>query len=133
MAIVFVARDVLSSRGMSKSQQLKDRTEAFAVAIVKLSRELPSSVESRRIGLQLIGSGTSIAANYRAACRARTRAEFIAKIGTVLEEADETAFWLDLLVKTGQTSATATDELRREANELTAIFAASLRTARSHR
>ena len=100
---------------------------------MKLCRRLPSSLESRRIGPQLIDAATSVAANYRAACRARTRAEFIAKIGIVVEEVDETAFWLGLLVKTGQASESATEHVRDEANELTAIFVASLRTARSRR
>jgi four helix bundle protein len=70
-------------------KELKDRTKRFAVAVIELCRELPATLDAKRVGGQLIDSATSVAANYRAACRARSRAEFIAKLGTVLEEADE--------------------------------------------
>ena len=117
----------------SKADDLKDRTKAFAVNVISLCRTLPDTVEGRRIKPQLIDSSTSVAANYRACCRARTRPEFIAKMGIVVEEADESGFWLDLLVETGLATTQVTDGLRREANELTAIFAASLHTAGSRR
>jgi len=78
----------------------------------------------------VLRSGTSVAANYRAVCRARSKAEFISKIGTVVEEADETVFWLELLVETNIVRANKMDDLLREANELLAIFAASQRTAK---
>jgi four helix bundle protein len=81
--------------------ELKDRTKQFAVRIVKLFRSLPRTDEARIIGKQVLRSGTSVAANYRAVCRARSKAEFIAKVGVVVEEADETVFWLELLVETG--------------------------------
>jgi four helix bundle protein len=83
---------------MYKSQELKNRTKQFAIRIVKLFRSLPRTEEGRIIGKQMLRSGTSVAANYRAVCRARSKAEFIAKI--VVEEADETVLWLELLVDT---------------------------------
>ena len=92
---------MLSERGMgTQAEQLKARTFRFAESIVRLVRELPATFEARRIGGQLFDAGTSVAANYRAACKARSHAEFIAKIGIVLEEADESAFWIELLVAT---------------------------------
>lgn len=108
-----------------KAQELKDRTKRFAIRIVRLFRSLLDTDEGRIIGRQILRSGTSIGANYRAVCRARSRAEFIAKIGVVVEEADETVFWLEVLeeakVAVGQQMAA----LKREAEELLAIFAAS--------
>ncbi len=83
------------------------------------------------IGGQVLRAGTSVAANCRAACRARSKAEFIAKIGVVVEEADEAVFWLELLVEAGTVKAERLNALLGEANELLAIFAASQRTARS--
>lgn len=100
------------------AQQLKDRTFRFAVAIVTFVRALPSTFEARRIGGQLFDASTSVAANYRAACKARSRAEFIAKLGIVVEEADESTFWLDLLVSTGMVNADAVKPHRDEASEL---------------
>ena len=111
-------------------KELKDRTKRFAVNVVLLCRELPPTLDGRRIGQQLIDSGTSVAANYRAACRARSRAEFIAKLGTVLEEADESLFWLELMVDTKLVTHARAERLLREADELTAIFTAALRTAK---
>jgi len=93
-------------------------------------RALPRTEEARIIGKQVLRSGTSIGANYRAACRARSRAEFVAKLGVVLEEADETAFWLDLLRDTGIFPDRRLQGLIREANELVSIFVASMRTAK---
>ncbi len=85
------------------------------------------------MGNQLLRSGTSVAANYRAACRARSKAEFISKMGTVVEEADENVFWLELLIETGTMKRDRMEVLLSEANELLAIFAASHRTARSEK
>jgi len=82
---------------MNNQPDLLDRTKQFALRIVRLFRALPKSDEARVLGRQLLRSGTSVGANYRAVCRARTRAEFVAKLGIVLEEADETCFWLELL------------------------------------
>ena len=82
-----------------ESQDLKDRTKVFAIRVVRLIRALPANLESRVIGAQLLRSATSVAANYRAVCRARSRAEFISKLGTVIEEADESCFWLELIIE----------------------------------
>jgi len=109
---------------------LKVRTKVFALRVIRAYRALPSSDEARVIGRQLLRSATSVGANYRAACRARSRAEFIAKLGIVLEEADE-AYWLELLLETGILDHKRLDPLLREANELTSIFVSSLRTAKS--
>jgi four helix bundle protein len=116
--------------GPYRSEELKRRTKEFAVRIVKLFRALPRTREAQVIGTQVLRSGTSLAANYRAVCRARSKAEFIAKIGVVVEEADETVFWLELLVETGIVRARRMEKLLPEANELLAIFAASQSTAK---
>jgi four helix bundle protein len=93
----------------SQSEELRERTKKFAIRIVRLFRSLQKSAEGRILGRQLLRSGTSVAANYRACCRARSRAEFIAKIGVVVEEADETVFWLELLIDTGVLSKSSLD------------------------
>lgn len=111
-------------------KDLKDRTKRFAVHAVQLCRELPPTLDGRRIGGQLIDSATSVAANYRAACRARSRAEFIAKLGTVLEESDESLFWIELLVDTKLVTNLRAERLLIEADQLTAIFTASVKTAK---
>ncbi len=107
------------------TQELKDRTKAFALRVLKLVEALPKSASGRAIENQLIRSGTSVAANYRAACRARSRAEFIARIGVVEEEADESAFWLELIVEVKALPEKKVTPLLAEANELVAIMAAS--------
>ena len=110
--------------------ELKARTKSFALRIIKMSREISKSDDAGRvITKQILRSGTSVAANYRACCRARSPAEFIAKIGTVEEESDETAFWLELLIESNIMSASKLSALLNEANELTAIMAASRKTA----
>jgi four helix bundle protein len=115
----------------SEPEQLRDRTKKFAIRVVRLYQALPSKPAAQILGKQLLRSGTSVGANYRAACRARSRAEFAAKIGIVLEEADETLFWLELLADTDVFSTKRLDLLTAEARELTAIFTASRDTARS--
>ena len=112
-------------------RDLKDRTKRFAVNAITLCRELPPTLDGRRVGQQLIDSATSVAANYRAACRARSRAEFIAKLGTVLEEADESLFWLELLVDVKLVTAQRAERLLLESDQLTAIFTASVKTAKA--
>jgi four helix bundle protein len=82
-----------------KPEEFKLRTKQFALRIIRLYRSLPKSTDAQIIGKQALRSGTSVAANYRAVCRARSKSEFIAKIGIVVEEADETVFWLELLVE----------------------------------
>lgn len=113
-----------------QAEQLKKRTKAFAIRGVRLFRALPVSDEGRVLGRQVLRSGTSVGANYRAVCRARSRAEFIAKMGVVVEEIDETVFWLELLVDSGVVQPARMEKLLKEANGLLAIFAASRLTAR---
>ncbi len=91
---------------------------------------MPNTREGWRIGDQIFRSGTSVASNYRAACRGRSKAEFIAKLGTVLEEADETLFWLELMVETEMVKSSKLEPLMRENRELLAIFVASMNTAK---
>ena len=114
-----------------KAEELKKRTKVFAVAVCKLCRILPPGVESRRIASQLVDAATSVHANYRATCKARSRAEFAAKVGVVAEEADESEGWLALLLNLQLGPADKVEALRGEANELAAIFSASFRTARA--
>ena len=107
------------------------RTKQFALRIMKLVGALPKTVQGRAIASQLMRSGTSVAANYRAACRSRSKAEFIAKLGTVEEEADETAFWLELIIEGDLLATAQIQPLLTEALELVAITAASKKTASS--
>ena len=116
---------------MIQSEVLKERTKKFAISIIKLFRMLPKTEEARVIGRQVLRCGTSVAANYRAVCRARSKAEFVAKMGIVVEEADETVFWLELLVDAQVARQEQVASVLAEANELLAIFAASQRTVKS--
>lgn len=113
--------------------QLKQRSKAFAVRVVKMTEALPRTRTAEIVARQVIRSATSVGANYRAACRARSHAEFVAKLGIVEEEADETLYWLEMIVETELLPEARLAELMREANELTAIFTASGRTARRNR
>jgi four helix bundle protein len=97
---------------------------------VKLFRSLPRAIEAQVIGKQLLRSGTSVAANYRAACRARSKPEFIAKIGIVLEEVDESVLWIEMLVDAQTLRQERLEQLLNEARQLTAIFTASRQTAK---
>ena len=106
-------------------EKMKNRTKKFAQKIIELCRLLPNTREGRLIGDQIFRSGTSTASNYRAACRARSKAEFIAKLGIVEEEADESAFWMELIVEGGLMKEEMVFDLRKEAEELTAIMASS--------
>lgn len=110
--------------------ELKERTTKFAIRVMKLVRAFPKSEESRIIARQILRSATSVAANYRAVCRSRSRKDFIAKMAIVLEESDETQFWLELLVASEIMKPELLENLMKEANELTSIFSASLRTAK---
>jgi four helix bundle protein len=109
---------------------LKDRTRAFALSVVNLVDDLPRGRSADVIGNQLLRSGTSVGANYRAACRARSRREFLAKMGIVEEEADESQFWLDLVIERGLADTDRVVTLRDEARQLVAIVVSSIRTAR---
>ena len=114
----------------TQAEILKDRTKQFAIRIVKLFRSLPKTEEARVIGRQLLRSATSVAANYRAVCRARSKAEFISKVGIVVEEADESILWLELLVECDIIQKIRLEDILNETNELLAIFASSQYTAK---
>ena len=113
--------------------ELRARTDKFSVDIITFCRSLPSDPFTRRIALQLHDAGTSVASNYHAACRAQTRAAFIAKLSIALEEADECVGWLHKLAATGQAGGTALAALQQEGSELVAILAASRKTAMGRR
>ncbi len=113
-----------------KEKDLLKRTKAFALRIIKLVNALPNNLAGRTIGGQLIRSGTSVSSNYRAACRGRSKAEFIAKLGIVEEEADESAHWLEIIIESELMEERLVRDLLDEANEITAIMAASKKTAR---
>ena len=110
-------------------RELLQRTKQFALRIFKLVGVLPQTIQGRAVAAQLIRSGTSVAANYRAACRARSKPEFIAKLGVVEEEADESAFWLELIIETGLLSAAKVTPLLAEAGEIVAMMASSKKAA----
>jgi four helix bundle protein len=114
------------------ADHLKKRTKEFSLRILKLVGALPNDARGRAIGSQLIRAGMSVGANYRAACRARSRAEFIAKIGVVEEEADESAFWMELIVESEILREKKVTALHLEAKELVAIMARSRITAAKH-
>jgi len=114
-------------------KELLQRTKNFALRVIKLVNALPNNTAGRTIGNQLIRSGTSVAANYRAACRGRSKAEFVAKLGTVEEEADESCLWLELTIESGLMEEKMVAGLLKEANEITAIMAASKISARNNK
>ena len=107
------------------AEELKKRTKLFALRILKLVAALPNTLQGRTVGGQLVRAGTSVGANYRAACRGRSKAEFIAKLGVVEEEADESAYWLELVIDGELLNAKVVKPLLDEANELTKIMARS--------
>ena len=112
-------------------QEMIKRTKQFALRVMKLVEALPRNVQERTIASQLMRSGTSVAANYRAAFRVRSKPEFIAKLGTVEEEADESGFWLELIIESGLLIEKNVRPLLIEAGELVAITASSKKTASS--
>ena len=111
------------------ADDLKKRTKRFALRILKLVSALPNTVQGRTVGGQLARAGTSVGANYRAACRGRSKAEFVAKLGIVIEEADESGFWLELIIEGELLRAELVQPLLDEANELTSIMTRSHMTA----
>ena len=111
-------------------EELRNRTKAFALDVMRLFRTLPYRTDAQVVGKQLLRCGTSVAANYRAVSRARSKAEFVAKLGVVVEEADEAILWLELLRDSGIVATERIAGLLTEAHELTAIFTASQRTAK---
>ena len=118
---------------LNQAKQLQERTKKFAVRIVKAFASLPRDEAARIIGRQFLRSGTSLAANYRAACRARSAPDFISKISVVAEEADETLFWFELLVEAELINVNLVRSLMKECEELLKIFSASLATAKRNR
>jgi len=114
----------------SQPEQLRDRTKAFALRVIRLFRSLPYKTDTQVLGKQLLRCGTSVAANYRAVCRARSKAEFVARMGIVAEEADEAVLWLELLIESGILKSEMTVCLLKEARELAAILTASQQTAK---
>ncbi|PYP13940.1 MAG: four helix bundle protein [Gemmatimonadetes bacterium] len=110
--------------------QLLARTKAFAIAVLRVVDALPRGRTAEVLGKQLMRAGTSVGANYRTACRARSRREFVAKMGIVEEEADESQFWLELMIEHGMLDASRVGSLRHEAGEIVAIAVSSIRTAR---
>ena len=111
---------------------MKNRTKVFAIEILKLVEALPKTSTAKIITNQIVRCVTSVASNYRSACRARSKAEFIAKLGIVEEEADETLFWLELTEESGILPSDYLQVLKQEANEITAIVVASCKSARAN-
>ena len=112
------------------ADDLKQRTRTYALRIIRLVEALPQGRTAEVIGKQLLRCGTSVGANYRASCRAKSSADFIAKMGIVEEESDESIYWIELLVETGLVKKSRVSDLLDEANQLVAIIVSSIRTAR---
>jgi len=121
---------VLASLGGMTPEQLKRRTKTFAVDIVKFAASLPKDSVTSVLARQLVKSGTAVGANYRSSCRAKSRADFVSKLTTAEEEADETQYWLELLLEASVVSRAAVDKLIDESEQLVRIFVASIKTAR---
>ena len=119
------------SNARMDASELQERTKAFALRVVKLAASLPQGRIGDVFARQLVRSGTSAAANYRAACLARSRAEFVSKMGIVQEEADETLFWIEMVADAGLVKKTRVEKLALEAREILAIIIASRKTAKS--
>jgi four helix bundle protein len=111
-------------------EELKLRTKQFALRIIRLVESLPSTMTSNTIGRQLLRSGTSVGANYRAACRAKSLPDFINKLAIVEEEADESIYWIELLVESKQINLDRVNSLTEEANEIVSIIVAAIKTSK---
>jgi four helix bundle protein len=111
-------------------QEMKRRTKEYAKRIVKLCRSLPPTWDARRVGDQLFRAGTSVGANYRAACRARSRADFISKLSIVLEETDESLYWLEIIAETKLLQEKLLLSLMQEGNELISILVSTINTSK---
>jgi len=111
-------------------EEMKQRTKRFALRVVRVMQSLPRAREADVLGRQLLKSGTSVGANYRAACRGRSQAEFIAKLGIVEEEADESLYWMELLTEADLVKPDRLPDLMTEGSEILAIVVASINTAR---
>jgi four helix bundle protein len=110
------------------TNELKNRTKKFSIMIIDLVEKLPNSISSRVVANQIVKSGTSVGANYRAVSRARSDREFVSKMNIVLEEADETLFWIEIIIEKQWAEKSELEMAWKEANELTAIFVSSLKT-----
>jgi four helix bundle protein len=115
---------------MMTPDELRNRTRTFAIETIKLATLLPTDFVTAHLARQLVRSGTSVGANYRSACRAKSNADFIAKMSIVEEEADETGYWLELLVETNTVSQKSVAALASEVDQLVRIVVASIKTAR---
>jgi len=118
---------------MIMKEELKKRTKDFAIAVIAMTEELPRKNSTFAITNQIIRSSTSIGANYRSALRGRSKAEFIAKLGIVVEESDETLYWLEIIQESNLSNSDRIKDLWKEGNELTAIFVSMLKTAKLNR
>ena len=128
--MIFDLRVCDSFKGIIVNEtDMKLRTKRFALDVIQLVSKLPKTTEGRGLGNQLIRSGTSVGANYHAACRAKSKADFISKLGTVEEEADESCYWLELIIEGKILPEEQVASLLEEANEITAIIVASRKTA----
>ncbi|MGE5264087.1 MAG: four helix bundle protein [Acidobacteriota bacterium] len=110
-------------------EELKKRTKQFALRSIQLCNNLPTNRSGHIVANQLIRCSTSVGSNYRSACRARPSADFVSKMGITLEEADESVYWMEIIVESGMQSAKQVAPLLQEGNELVAIFVSSLNTA----
>jgi four helix bundle protein len=126
----------MNGRAMSRDSQssgdLQKRTKAFALRVIRLVERLPKNKTADVLGRQLLRSGTSVGANYRSACRARSPADFCSKMGIVEEEADESGYWMELLADSEHVKAHLLQDLLKASSEIVAMAVASIRTARSH-
>ena len=113
-----------------QSEALKERTMSFSVNVLRLIDRFPRSIGAEVVGRQLAKSATSVTANYRSACTARSRRDFIGKLAIVVEESDESVYWLDLIIRVQIVAVPSAADLHREAAELRAVFSKSLSTAR---
>jgi len=116
-----------------RDSELRARTKQFALRVIRMYSALPKTTEAQVIGKQVLRSGTSVAANFREACRARSNAEFISKLGIVEQELDESELWMELLVESDIVPATRLSELQGECDELLRIVVQSIRTAKTKR
>lgn len=115
------------------AEEFKERTKAFALRVIRLCEALPKSRTADVIGRQLLRCGTSVGANYRAACRAKSNADFAAKMAIVEEECDESIYWMELIVEASLMDETKVSGLKAEANEILSMTVASIKTARSRK
>ncbi|WP_306564835.1 four helix bundle protein [Flavobacterium lindanitolerans] len=113
------------------SEELKARTKKFSLMVIDVVEKLPNTISERAIANQIVRSGTSVGANYRAVCRARSDREFISKMSIVIEEADETLFWIEILQEKKWINYTQLNQIWKEGNELTAIFVSTAKSMKS--